>query len=491
MTDGADLSLEQRLSPKLLLVRPLRSLRQTAIPIVLVLVVGHLSLWSLIAPVVGLGWAFGEALLHWLRTTYRLDGDRLRVKRGLIGQRMLSIPLDRVRGVELTASPLHRAMGLAVVRIDAAIAERKEDGTLDALPAAEAERLRAVLLHRAGAASEPVEGQEERPPLARLRPRWILYAPLAGESVIPIAALILRFAFNIADQLHLFGGSRRLLSLVEREPLLLVPAVVALLVFLAAIATIWFAVLNWDFTLRDRDGSLVSERGLLTRRGTSLERRRIRGWELLESPLERLAGVARLRAVVTGIRSRQGQTQLLPIGPRVEVLRVAADAVFPFEGELIPHPRARGRRLVRALVPPLLLTVASLPLQLEWLTGVLALVTLLGIPLALDRHRALGHADDGRRMSVREGSLRRRQVVIEHAGMIGWSMHQTLFQRRIGLCTLSASVGAGRGGYAAQDLTTEEAVRFAAEVTPAWLGPLLEPEPAALRPSASPAAPRD
>lgn len=473
MIQEPDLSQERRLSPLVLAVRPLRSLRQTAIPILLVLVVGHLSEWSLIAAAGGLGWALGEALLHWLRTTYRLDGDRLRVKRGLIGQRMLSIPLDRVRGVELTASPIQRALGLSVVRIDAALSERREEGTLDALPLAEAERLRSILLHRAGA-DVTAEGEESAPPLASLRPRWILYAPLAGESVIPITAIIIRFAFSIADQLHLFGGSRRLLSLVERDPLLLIPAVVAVLVFLAVVATVWFAILNWEFTLRERDGSLVSERGLLTRRGTSLERRRIRGWELLESPLERLAGVARLRAVVTGIRSRQGQTQLLPIGPREEVLRVAAAAVSPFHAELIPHPRAGGRRLVRAVVPPLAVTLATLPLHLDWLTAVLALVTVLGVPLALDRHRSLGHADDGTRLSVREGSLRRRQVVIAHQGLIGWSMHQTLFQRRVGLCTLSASVGAGRGGYAAQDVTLEEAVRFAAEVTPSWLAPLLE-----------------
>jgi putative membrane protein len=86
----------------------------------------------------------------------------------------------------------------------------------------------------------------------------------------------------------------------------------------------------------------------------------------------------------------------------------------------------------------------------------------------------LGHADDGILLGVRSGSLQRRHVVIEHRAVVGWELRQSLFQRRAGLATLVAGVGAGRGGYPVMDLAEEDAVALAQQLTPQWVTPFLE-----------------
>jgi putative membrane protein len=470
----------RRLSPRVLAIRPLYALRQIGVPMILVLFFGRGSDWSLAMVGAGIVYAVAESLVHWLRFTYRVDEHSLLITRGLVERRSLLVPLDRVRGVDISANPLHRIMGLAVVRVDAAAHEHRDEAVLDAVSTAEAEALRATLLRRRGE-SAGEESESPAPVLARLRPAWVLYSPLAGDSLLALAAVAWRLGTEFMNEARPLGSPqvRALISAALRTPITTVLLLVALVVALAAVSTAWFAVVNWDFTLVARDGALVCARGLLTRRTVSLERRRVRGWELLESPLERLASVGRLRAIVTGLRHRSTRGQLLPIGPREVLLDVAGRAVFPFPATLLPHPPAAlRRRLLRAVLPWMAAAAVSVPLHLPgWVTLVCVALALVGIPLGIDRHRALGHASDGEHVAIREGSLRRRQAVIERRGVVGWRVRQTWFQRRAGLATLIAAVGAGRGRYPIVDADSAEAVSFARDVTPAWFTGLLETEP--------------
>jgi putative membrane protein len=241
---------------------------------------------------------------------------------------------------------------------------------------------------------------------------------------------------------------------------------------------VMYAVFNWDFTLRSRDGYLVAERGLVTRRTVSLERRRVRGYELVDGLIERWAGVVRLWAVVTGLGDSQTRGQLLPVTPRWYAAEVASSAIGPFTAGLRPHPaEARRRRLFRAVAPWLVVAAAAFVAgwgMVGWMGVVLAVA---GIPLGLDRYRSLGHGYDGARLSVRSGSLRRAQAVVERRAVVGWTLRQTVFQRSSGVLTVIAGVGAGSGGYAAIDTGEAQGVLFAAEVTPEWVRPFLTRPP--------------
>ncbi|XKK41963.1 PH domain-containing protein [Nocardiopsis sp. ARC36] len=211
-------------------------------------------------------------------------------------------------------------------------------------------------------------------------------------------------------------------------------------------AVVSYALTHWGFSLRGRDGSLVAERGLFTRRSVTLERRRIRGHELLDTPLERTRGAVRLRAIVTGLGDAANRAVLLPTGPRPVVEDVVGRALALFGGTLKRHPRAAlFRRLTRAVGPFALVAVVAAALGAEWLAVAGAVLAVLGIPLGVDRYRALGHGYDGERVSVRSGSLSRSQATVERSAVIGWTWRQTLFQRGPSLADLQVTVGAGAG----------------------------------------------
>uniref|UniRef100_UPI001E307310 PH domain-containing protein n=1 Tax=Nonomuraea sp. SBT364 TaxID=1580530 RepID=UPI001E307310 len=515
-----------RLSPKVLLIDPVRMLPSLLVPLIGVLVVGGFSGRSYLWAALGLVGTVVFAVVRWATFTYEIVGDRLEIKRSLISRSVRAIPLERVRGVDVSTPPMHRLLGLAVLKIDTGASGGDGEATLDGVTRHEAERLKPVLLRRAATSAvrraEPgipegsaapgpastgppgtapagavpdATGARERPHepqervITAVPRRWLLYGPLSGAYLLTPFALAggaVGLAFQWGNELG-FGRDAAWTAgtWLWEHPWLLVAVAVLLVVAMPFVGGVMYAVFNWDFRLKRRDGYLVAERGLINRRSVSLESRRVRGYEIAEGLAERWAGVARAWAIVTGLGDSETRGQLLPVVPQGVARQVTGDAVGPYRGELRPHPLvARNRRLFRAVFPWLVvaaLATAAAVLTASlmwWIVLVLALLlAALGVPLGLDRYRSLGHGYDGDRVAVRSGSLRRTQAVVERRAVVGWRMRQTWFQRRAGVLTLTAGVGAGKGGYSAIDVSEAQARAFPAEVTPDWLAPFLTPAP--------------
>ncbi|RBY87558.1 hypothetical protein DQ240_08015 [Blastococcus sp. TF02A-26] len=426
--------------------------------------------------------SLGFAALNWSRFGYTDGPTAVVVTRGLLARSARTVPRDRIRGVEVEGPLLHRLLGLVRVRIDAAAGATTAEGeevVVDGVTRAEGERLRAGLLQRRPApdgavdpaAPEAAPATEE---LARFDPRWLLYAPLAGSYLaVPVAAV--GALFRLLDELP-----RQLRPDVDGVHLTgwlaVVLAVGTALVLLALGAVIGAAVVNWGFRLVRRDGALVADRGLVTRRHTELEVDRIRGVSVSAGLGLRWAGAARVSALVTGLGAAQRRGQLLPLGPRAEADRLAGLLVED-PGELRRHPAAaRRRQVVRSVAPGLVVTVVggALAALLGWWPALAAGLglALLGVPVGLARYAALGHRAGARSFAVRSGWLVQEQVVLQRRAVVGWQVRQSPFQRRAGVATVVACVGAGSGGYAAVDLAAGDVVPFTRAASEEWAGTL-------------------
>ncbi|MEU4508851.1 PH domain-containing protein [Nonomuraea wenchangensis] len=491
-------SVPLRLSPKVLLIDPVRMLPSLLLPLVGVLFVGGFSARSYIWAALGVVGTVVFAVIRWATFTYELVGDRLETKRALISRSVRTIPLERIRGVDVSTPPMHRLLGLAVLKIDTGASGGDEEAGLDGVTLTEAERLKTVLLRRAAPAQAAhpahpapagpvpahVAGRTERE-IVRVPKRWLLYGPLSGAYLLTpfaFAGGAIGLAFQWGDDL---GVGRDVAwhagEWLWERPYLLLAVAVLLVLAMPVLGGVMYAVFNWDFVLKRRDGYLVAERGLVNRRSVSLESQRVRGYEIVDGLAERWAGVVRAWAIVTGLGDSRTRGQLLPDVPRPVAYAVTGEAVGPYDAALRAHPPvARNRRLFRAIFPWAMLALLSVVaavatgITLGWIVAVVALLLAgAGIPLGLDRYASLGHGYDGARLSVRSGSLRRSQAVIERRAVVGWRLRQTWFQRRAGVLTLIAGVGAGTGGYEAIDVSEAQGVAFPTEVTPEWLTPFL------------------
>jgi putative membrane protein len=470
--------LHGRLHPLAVVVIARRFVGASLLPaFVLLLSLGTRVVVPLLLAVVLIGVPL--AVLSWRRFTYRVAGGRLELRSGVLSRSVRTIPLERVRGVDISQPFLHRLLGLARVEVEAAAggSGKSAELSLPAVSLADAERLRATLL---GAA--PVERAEvdEPSPLYRATPGRLALGGVTSMSYLLAPAAVVGVIVNLADDLP--GGlvERAIDAGIDRVPTepagitALVAGAVALIFAAAAAGSL---LVDWDFTLTDDGERLTAVRGLLTRRVVSIDRDRIRGVDVRDTPVRRPLRIVSVTAIAAGLRSRTGGTTLAPVLPASETVALvrAVDPGAPDPGTpLTLHPpAARSRRLVRALAVPLVVLALAIAFREPWaIAGALVLV-LSAVPLALDRYRQLGHRFHGGRLLVREGSLRRRWSELDPDGAVAFDLRSSPAQRRAGLCTLTAHLGQGGGSRRALDLGEQQAADLLADLHPALLAPLL------------------
>ena len=475
----------RRLDPRIMLLDPVRSGGRLVFPLLIAAVgigsgegpsgilVGLLVL--VVAAVAGIA--------PWATTRWRIGDGRLVWRRRFIGQRLVTVSLDRVRSVDLEATLFHRFLGLAKVNIGTGVDDERI--TLDSLSEADAGELRTWLLQRSRTVQtveptvdgEPTEPAQPLEVLAELDWSWVRFAPFSLGRLAVVAAafgLVLQLGDDVGvDVSRLAQGAY---DEVVRVGVLLV--VVALVlggtVGWVLLACVGYA-LQWGGLLVSREGGAVHVRaGLLTTRSTTVEEARVRGVVLVEPVLMRLVRGAELNALSTGV-GEGGTTKVMPPCPR-EVAERVGDRLLgtdgSFDGVLLEHgPAARRRRWVRGLGPTLVLAVvlgvlAGLHVAGWWAVLAGVAVVVLGAVLAEASYRHLGHRLTEEHLVVGGGLLNRRRTVLERDGVIGWVLTQTWFQRRVGLATLVAATAAGSESVSVVDVPYAVATALAAEVSP-------------------------
>ena len=464
----------QRLSPRMLLVHPVHEVMRQLPVLIGSLVLGSATgnpLWT----VAGVALIVAYGLARWFTTSYRIGPEEVTLRTGVLQRSVLSLPRNRIRSVSTDARLLHRLLGLTVLRVSTG---REATGdtafALDAVPAGDVPRLRAVLL------ADSLPPQPSGRVLAAWQPSWLRYSPLTFTGLAMIAAAlgvisqsgllrplrdsaVLRAGEGAAEGLGVWGAV----------------AVGAGVVLVASVAlSVMQSLLTYANLMLRRDGEVLHlSHGLLRVREHTYDMRRLRGGTLREPLLVRLFGGARLDAVMTGVAGAGEASQLLPPCPRATAEAVLVDLIERPDvvtGALTPHgPAAIRRRWVRALALPVVASVgagiAALTVGIGvWVWPVLVLLSAFSVFLAVDRSRSLGHRVGGGWLVARAGSMQRRRDCVAGPGIVGWTVRQSWPQRRAGVATLVAATAAGTKRYEVLDVPADAAWTIAATTSP-WL----------------------
>jgi putative membrane protein len=429
-------------------------------------------------------------LMRWRHTTYRVTDERVELRYAWVLHKMRSVPRDRVRTVDLTANPLQRVFGVARVKIGTGEQSSESSHlTLDPVSKAEAELLRRELLRRAETTAAETPGDE----IAVLDWRWLRYAPVSVTTPILGAA-----AFGAVIQVSEWFNAQGLVFRTARELFEglsivgLVAVLVAVAIVIGVVGSLGLFVEMWyRYSLRREDGNLVMSRGLLNTRSLTLERRRLRGVEVIEPLGVRTMHAARVDVIATGMRQQSDNEKtdpktLLPAAPFAVARRVAAEVIGSEAATataVTGHPRAALWRRVRwalywVAAPVVVLAVLGLLLttvllHLAWIAAVV--LTPVAVFLAFESYRNLGHGLAEHHLVTRYGVGARRTAALLRTGVIGWTISSSPFQRRAGLVTIRATTAANKGAYPVYDVGTDDGLRFAEAAVPGLLTPFLEP----------------
>jgi len=456
--------VEQRLHPLSWLFVLLQQIRQFLLPLLALVLFGgrdgrHQPLDQLVtAAVIALLVLF--SVLQYLTYRYRIDADGVAIRSGLLQRSRRDIPFARIHNVVVHQSLLHRAFGVAELRLESAGGQRPEA------------QMRVLRLDQALALEQQVRQRGAVPAADAAAPRPDTLLALGGADVIRLGLIsnrgmvVVAAAFGVLYQLF---PERAMSDFIQRNgeqayayvsqvhpgasATLIAAALLAVALLLAMrLLSVGLAVVQYHgFRLSEAERRLTVERGLLARLRTSVARRRIQAWTLQEGLLHRVFRRRRLR-VDTAVSELQGDNgralkELAPIATPQ-----ACDALIR---HLLPelqwppeHWQPVARRCWwRLALPSLwLLPVAA---ALWWKVGPWALLPLAWLPWSLLRAwrqaRWMGYSLDTRRVVVRGGGWNRWWRMAELDKLQALQLVRSPLDRLHGTASLWLDTAGARG----------------------------------------------
>ena len=435
--------MAQRQSPLAIVFLAFRVVRRIGLAQVAIFI-GFLGARATSLVVVGLMVAaigtllFVVAALQWWRYTFSVVEGELLVRRGVLSQQRLTIPLERVQSVSIGEKLMHRPFSLVEVSVDTAGADAAEF-TIDAIPKSTALALQQMVTdNKPAAVAEPEEGASTvivHHGLSRLVRVGLTQAPFAGLILIgPLFSIGESFYENLPFELPNVDPER----FGVLEFLVLATAALVIAVLLNVVRVL---LADWNLTVKNTPAGVRRSAGLFSTTTLVSTVPRIQRFAVRQRLLERPFGfhTATLATIGSNSISVHGCDER-----QVAIMRALAmgDAgpVEPLDrpvSKKIVFLRTRNTAIVTSLVALVLST------SLGWWTLV-AVLPVIYIWLATRRQARLRRwgltheAVSDRRQFMQ---WRRQDVLLRKVN--GTHIRQTLFERRRGLATVRLATAAG------------------------------------------------
>src|SRR5688572_19027955 len=121
----------------------LSGLRQMALPIVVIAVLGSGSVGGvLVYGAIGVVFAVVFAFVQWSTTRWQLQQDAIRLRSGVISEKIVTIPYERVQAVDTVRGPVQRLFGVVELHVQSAGGGAQGEIILKAVTTEDAELVR-------------------------------------------------------------------------------------------------------------------------------------------------------------------------------------------------------------------------------------------------------------------------------------------------------------------------------------------------------------
>ncbi len=475
--------LEGRLHPLTLLFAMYNSIRRLILPAIPLIFFGSRWSFAIFIPLMVAG-AIIHALVRYFTFSYRIEGGELITRQGILERRERHISVERVQEIRIEQGVLHRLFGVVDASIETASGKGPE-ASLSVLSLAEAERLREAVFKKRRVSASYSEGESEiggeSAIVRRLRLGELVRAGLTSNHLLSALALVgtlWAFVDDILPEnfyervaIAVYGEANRLLEQgTQTAVLIAILGIVVVFLVSMILSVIGTVVRFYGFTLTRSGEDLQRAYGLLTRRSSSLPRRRIQVLEIQEGFLRRLFRLASLRADTAGDRSNNqeedkgGRDVLLPVVPEKEVDELLP-VIFPdLDREPTSWSRVSRLAILRDTVEGAIVWAAAV-CAVYWYQGDAVWLWLFALlPLIywinLVRYRNLGYLLGERFFRTRRGRFSRSTHIVPIRNAQAVVVSQSPVDRWLGLATLTVDT-AGQaytgGGPQIGNLPLEEA----------------------------------
>jgi len=425
----------------------------------------HGGSWFLIVIVVsGSLLAVLVPVLQYLTYHYHIEHDRLIVRSGILARTRREIPFTRIHNVVLHQNLWHRLFNVAELRLESAAGNEPEAHmrvlTLDQALALER-------LIRGSAVATPAMEVTNIPPTSTKNnvttPNTLLTLPLAEQIRLGLlsnqAWIGLIALFGIAQQfmpekiISEQGASwaKQADSFLAGNSILLIGIIIGLCLLtwvVMQVASVLLTIVQYHgFKLTEIDKRLTVERGLFTRRRSSVARRRIQSWTLYEGILQRLLGRRRLQVDIASVAqpnlqehaSVEAERDLVPLAS-IAVTNHLLQHLLPKLQWPVPYWQSVALGQWWRLCLPTLLPLTIISALACWQWGAQGMWVWLWLGWSMFKARRhimrMGWALDGPYLIIRHGWWRRTWRLIELEKLQGLQLKRSPLDRWFGTATL-------------------------------------------------------
>ncbi len=410
-------------------------------------------------------------VLSWWRFTYQIVNGELHIKRGVFFRKNIYLSPERIQVIDITTGIVQRIFGLVAVEVKTAGSSSKA-ARIDAITRAEAEWLRDTL--RKGKPEANTEGDAEAaaPRIYTLGMKDLLIAASTSGNL----AVTLSIVAGAMSQLDQFLTEERVAYFLESAVPgsmgvnLIVSLVILGLAISWVLSFLGTFIKHYGFTLRVDEEELHLESGLFERKQLTIPFNRIQAVRIKEELLRQPFGYAAVFLESAGYGDeRNSATTLFPLLASRETAAFLQE-VIPEYNVSVEGVRPPGKALRRYLLRMTWVSLAIiLPVWLLVPYGVYAWLLLIpALMLGYFQYKDAMIGVANKTMVIRSRGLSKTTAIIKKHRVQAIEISQNPFQRRLKLCTYSATVASGNRGrtFLIRELDEPGALRFFNWVSP-------------------------
>lgn len=398
-----------------------------------------------------------SSIIYWLRFTYEVTDDEIRIEQGLFIRKKRYISKNRIQSIDLTQSVIHRIFGLTKVQIETAGSDRDVDASLSSVQMVEGERIHDELKSTNGVENdeEELDNFDFHPdPKREVTTKRLV---IAGSTSGSLGVLLGLFGFLFSQMESILPESfydemfAFFLSLAINVIVILVIVVVLVLYLLGILGTV---IKYGKFTITRYENELFITRGLLEKKQMTIPLKRIQAVGITESIIRQPFGFCTVYVEIAGGEVQEGsgtKTLLFPILKKTEV-RSFLEEILPeyahIPENMNPAPkRALPYYLVRALFIPVIALIATFIFIPEWYI-IPVIVFILGAILGYLNYRAVGyHLDEElNELTLSYRRIGKETVLLKHRRIQSITKSKHIIQRKQNLASIHVSLLNNFGG---------------------------------------------
>ncbi|MGM7703605.1 PH domain-containing protein [Pseudalkalibacillus sp. Hm43] len=411
--------------------------------------------WVTYAPFLFIFFLAVYGFIHWLRFTYHIEGEELKIEHGVFIRKKRYIPKKRIQSIDYTQGILHRIFNVVKVNIETAGGGVGAEASLSAINKSDADRLTALLRdHGTGQNEEEAEVQqtEELPAYTyTLSLKDLIIAASTSGGLSVTLPLVGTFGSQL-DALIPEDFYVTAFNWLSGFSWVIIAAMAFFSVFIAWFISFMGVILKYaNFQLKRYEDRIVITRGLLEKRELTFPLQRVQGVRVVENVLRQPFGYSTVHVESAGGAGPEVgvSAMLLPIIKRSrlndELKKILPGYELPSNMHALPK-RSLRRYLIRAVLPSVILIPAF-----WWLPSNLWILLLL--PIAVLALFGILRYKDGKWLVeektfyMQSRFFSRSLLITEKRRMQDFEVMESFFQRRKRLATMKTAIlsaGVGR-----------------------------------------------